>query len=207
MASLVLIALGSTGFVAIAVVSGGGFFGFLISSTVGKQYVIRQIIDKSALVGTDVALDIGCGGGQVLLEVASHIDAGISVGVDIWRRRDQFPNGSAYLIDNYKRSQIRNKIAVACANAVSLPFASSSFDLVTSNLVLHNIKGAENKFIALSEMVRVLKPDGRLVLADVGLSRKYIFVLKTLGLSNRKHSWTVPLFFAPFGLIVAERPA
>jgi len=51
------------------------------------------------------------------------------------------------------------------------PHASGSFDLVLSSLAIHNINGAHRRssqrLVALDEAVRVLKPDGRLIVVDL----------------------------------------
>jgi arsenite methyltransferase len=48
-----------------------------------------------------------------------------------------------------------------------LPFPDASFDVVTSALAVHNIPTADGRGRAVAEMARVLKPGGRLVLADI----------------------------------------
>ncbi len=52
------------------------------------------------------------------------------------------------------------------ASAASLPFADCSFDVVVSRLVLHHLSG-EVRTEALDEMLRVLRPGGRVLVADI----------------------------------------
>lgn len=49
----------------------------------------------------------------------------------------------------------------------SLPFGDASFDLVVSNLALHNVKTHTGRDRAIDEAVRVLRPGGHLLLADI----------------------------------------
>ena len=52
-------------------------------------------------------------------------------------------------------------------SATSLPYADASFDRVVSTLFFHHLTG-EAKSLALSEVHRVLKPEGELHIADWG---------------------------------------
>jgi arsenite methyltransferase len=47
------------------------------------------------------------------------------------------------------------------------PFPDESFDVVLSSMAIHNIKGAAERGKAIDEAVRVLKLDGRLMIADI----------------------------------------
>ncbi len=72
-----------------------------------------------------------------------------------------------------------------CANAHNLPFASDQFDVVVGTLVFCSIPQPQ---LALAEIRRVLRPDGRLLLLE-----------HTRGhgpLSRRFTDWLQPLWFA-----------
>lgn len=56
----------------------------------------------------------------------------------------------------------------------ALPFGDASFDVVTAALAIHNIRSEEGRYRALDEAMRVLRPDGRLMIADFWpMTRKY----------------------------------
>jgi len=57
-------------------------------------------------------------------------------------------------------------INLVCADAMAIPYADQSFDVVVSGLASHHMDIP----VMLSEMKRVLKPDGLLSLIDVGTS-------------------------------------
>jgi SAM-dependent methyltransferase len=65
-----------------------------------------------------------------------------------------------------------------------LPFANDSFDVVLSSIAIHNIKGRVGKDKAVEEAVRVLRPGGRLMIADIGATRQYCEHLKRLGMAG-----------------------
>jgi demethylmenaquinone methyltransferase/2-methoxy-6-polyprenyl-1,4-benzoquinol methylase len=61
---------------------------------------------------------------------------------------------------------IQKSINLTCADAMALPYADGSFDLVVSGLASHHMDIP----LMLSEMKRVLKPGGSLSIVDVGTS-------------------------------------
>ncbi|KAF0199310.1 MAG: type 11 methyltransferase [Bacteroidetes bacterium] len=101
-----------------------------------------------------VALDIGCGTGFPLLELAQRFGKGSNFyGIDPWseglnliRRKME-----CYDIDN---------VTVTCAVAEKLPFDNEMFDLITSNNGLNNVQSLED---SLKECHRTLKKDGNLI--------------------------------------------
>jgi ubiquinone/menaquinone biosynthesis C-methylase UbiE len=86
-------------------------------------------------------LDVGCGKGYLLYEFTRIVPGIFVAGIDI----------SDYAIEHAKE-EVRPFLTVG--NAVSLPYPSRSFDLVYSNLTLHNLYNYELRQ-ALREIQRV----------------------------------------------------
>ena len=66
--------------------------------------------------------------------------------------------------------------------------------LVVSSLAIHNIPIAAGRPAAIDEAVRVLRPGGRIVIADLGFTGKYVSRLRSLGLTDtrrRNLGWRV----------------
>jgi len=56
----------------------------------------------------------------------------------------------------------------------ALPFEDCSFDVVTSALAIHNIRSAKRRYGAIDEAMRVLRPGGQLLVADIShMARRY----------------------------------
>jgi len=105
----------------------------------------------------EYVLDIGCGGGvDTLCSGILTGPGGKSVGVD----------STPEMLDrakiNLEAASVTNTSFVQ-ASAEDLPFEDSSFDVVISNGVLNLVIDKKSAF---SEIIRVLKPCGRMMLAD-----------------------------------------
>jgi ubiquinone/menaquinone biosynthesis C-methylase UbiE len=102
-------------------------------------------------------LDVGCGTGYFSRLIARTTGPkGLVVGID--------PSASMIEYARHKASSIRNcEFQVGAAEA--LPFPSDRFDVVVSSLVLHHLP-EHLRLPALEEMRRVLRPGGRLLVAE-----------------------------------------
>ena len=66
---------------------------------------------------------------------------------------------------------------------IALPFKDESFDLVASNLAVHNIE-LDERDRAIEEAIRVLRPGGRLIIADIMGASQYVRQLERLGVND-----------------------
>jgi len=157
--------------------------GFYLHTTRrGKFLVWRELIDGLRLDGSERILDLGCGRGGVLLSAAKRLTTGHAFGVDIWSRKDQSGNSARAARENSEIEGVRSRVAFTTADMTALPFPSATFDLIVSNVAIHNIKGVGRRRRAIDEAVRVLRPGGRLLLADMRHTRAYAARLKALGM-------------------------
>jgi SAM-dependent methyltransferase len=113
----------------------------------------ERMIRAFGLVGVHAILDVGCGSGPWLTPLA-RVNTRI-VGVDV---------DDALLDLARTKSSCADNVEIWNMSAESLQFADRSFDAVTCFTVLPYL----DQPVALGEMARVLRPNGRLLLGTVG---------------------------------------
>ncbi len=125
----------------------------------GKFRELRQRTASLArLQPGDVVLDVGCGTGTLAMEVARRVGrAGRVAGVD---------PGTEQIARARSKAARRNvPIEFQIGVIEQLPFPDQTFDVVFSTLMMHHLP-AGLKRQGLAEIARVLKPGGRLIIAD-----------------------------------------
>jgi ubiquinone/menaquinone biosynthesis C-methylase UbiE len=125
-------------------------------------------------------------------------------GIDLWRSVDQSGNSEEATRRNAVANGVDARITLDTGDMTALPYADESFDLVTASLAIHNIRTKDGRRRAVLEALRVLRPDGRLVIVDIERVPEYLAVEQARPLGWRMW-WTGPWF--PTRLLVASRPA
>lgn len=148
--------------------------GLYLHTTVrGKVRVWRSELDRLGLRGNEQLLDLGCGRGAVLNEAARHLPTGRAVGVDVWRSQDQSGNDPGVTLANARAAGVADRVDLHTADMTALPFPDGRFDVVTTALAIHNIPTPDGRHQALDEALRVLRPGGRLLIADFRYTADY----------------------------------
>src|SRR5262249_26662865 len=150
----------------------------------GKFLVWAELLDRLELRGDERVLDLGCGRGAVLLLAAEHLTTGRAVGVDLWRRGDQSGNAAEATQRNAAAQGAADRGELHTADMTALPFEADSFDVILSNVAIHNVGGRAAREEAIEEAVRVLRPGGRLMIVDLWATPLYRAQLTRLGLSD-----------------------
>jgi arsenite methyltransferase len=157
---------------------------YLHTTLRGKLLAWSQILDDLALRGDEKVLDLGCGRGAVLIAAAKRLTTGRAAGADLWRTADQSGNRIAATKRNAMLEGVTDRVDLDNADLTALPYADGTFDLVLSSLAIHNIKAADGRLAAIDEAVRVLRPGGRLAIADISAVNGYRDRLAELGLAD-----------------------
>ncbi|GBE66760.1 type 11 methyltransferase [Mycobacterium sp. MFM001] len=153
---------------------------YLYATRSGKFVVWDRILDELRLQGDETVLDMGCGRGAVLVAAAKRLPRGRVIGIDLWQP-DQTDNSPSATLKNADLEKVGDRIEVRTADMTALPFDDESFDVIVSSLAIHNIPTLEGRRQALREAVRVLRPGGRLAIADLWGTRQHADDLRELG--------------------------
>ena len=116
----------------------------------------NYMIEKSKISESSNVLDVGCGDGEVDVQIVKKIGCKIT-GIDL----------SGVRIENAKRkitTKLKNKLNFIQTSATSLPFENEAFSHIISQSTIYHI---HNKQKALSEIFRVLQRGGMFVFDDL----------------------------------------
>jgi ubiquinone/menaquinone biosynthesis C-methylase UbiE len=145
---------------------GGALFGSVASleerGRSGYMAVVRAVLDALAIVPGESVLEVGCGSGVIMRELARRTamglqPTGLSRGANRLIGRDMSP----YLLREARalarRAGLLNYIDFGEGHAEALPLADGAVDVALSSTVFEE-GDAE---LMLSEIVRVTRPGGR----------------------------------------------
>lgn len=180
----------------------------------------RKAIDELRPGSGDRVLDVACGAGALVIEVAPLVDRAVGVDIsegmlELARSRLQTASDEATLA----------KVEFRAGPSDALPFPDASFTALACTTALHHFPDPQR---SMDEMARVLEPGGRLVIGDasrdllttkvvdavqrrfekghVGLKRKRDIeaMMRRSGLrvTSSRHVW-----LRIYALVRAERPA
>jgi ubiquinone/menaquinone biosynthesis C-methylase UbiE len=129
------------------------------------RWTTREAVFKEALLaqlgqapGVRL-LDVGCGTATLSVALARRFPEARVVGLDA--------DGAALGIARAKAAGARVRLELEQAFADRMPFPSGSFDAAVSSLFFHHLT-SDTKQSVLAEIFRVLRPGGRLHVADWG---------------------------------------
>jgi len=129
---------------------------------------IEMLIEMSELTKVDVVLDVACGPGLVACEfakIAQHV-----TGIDLTEN----------MINQAKNRQKAFGLANLSwdiGTAYPLPYSSDSFSVVVTRYSFHHYLNPKD---VLKEMMRVCKPKGMILIADVALPVNKVYAYNTM---------------------------
>ena len=183
---------------------------FLLYVKVGKFRHRDFMLGLHPWRGDEQVLDVGCGRGLLLAGAAKRIEAlagrGRATGIDVWSNVDMGGNSEEATWHNLALEGISERCSLVSVPAQTMNFPDASFDLVLSNLCLHNIYDRPSRVAALGEIVRVLKPGGEALISDYKHTAEYAGEFQKSGLEveMRWGSWVTT--FPPLRVVVARKP-
>ena len=137
------------------------FYDLAIRLTMPEQEIRKRLIEELALEEKRV-LEFGFGTGQNLILARQKSNRFQLVGLDI--------DPKVKAIAAEKMRKLGLDIQLDLYDGKTFPYQTNTFDRVYSCLVFHQLD-RETKTNCLREIFRVLKPDGKLAIADWGKAK------------------------------------
>jgi arsenite methyltransferase len=156
--------------------------------------------------GNESVLDVGTGRGLLMIGGAKKLTMGKAVGIDIWSAKDLSGNAMDKTLRNADLEGVRDKVDVQNGDASAMKFPDASFDVVLSNLCIHNIPTRAGRDKACREIVRVLKPAGKAIISDFIKTGDYMKAFGAAGAATSRTGWDFLRTFPPLRIIEVRKP-
>ncbi|MCJ7622683.1 MAG: methyltransferase domain-containing protein [Anaerolineaceae bacterium] len=135
------------------------------------DHFVKKLIEHTTIREGDTVLDIATGTAVIPLTLSNQDPKWRKIiGLDITPAMLKRANEKIGFNPN------KSSIHLACASAMVMPFPGESFDVITCGLATHHMDVPK----LISEIFRLLKPNGSLTIADVGASPTWRFFLVRL---------------------------
>ena len=128
---------------------------FAEAETIRNQEALERIVQLAEAGPDDTSLDVACGPGLLACAFARVVRH--AVGIDL----------TPAMLDQARKTQAEQRLSNVSwqqGDVNALPFPGAHFSIVTSRFAFHHLL---NPLAALKEMKRVLKPGGRVIVADM----------------------------------------
>ncbi len=169
----------------------------------GKFSNRDRILDLIQWKGNEQVLDVGTGSGLLMIGAAKRLTLGKAIGIDIWNKADLSENSAGKALKNAHLENVGNKVEVLEGDILRTDFPDNHFDIVVSNLCIHNVGNKANRDLACREIQRILKKNGIAIISDLAHCTEYINEFQRLGMSAQKVGRFFP--FQPLTIIKAVK--
>lgn len=184
---------------------------YLHTTMRGKFVIWRRLLRSCPVPPNADVLDVGCGRGMVLITAVKQFPTAHGVGIDLWRSRDQSGNDPQVTLSNAAANNVAERIDLQTQDMSDIDLPDASFDLVTANVAIQNVKNRDLRRKTIEHMYRVLKPGGLIYIVDIQYLSQYEDDLRSLGAVDVEARSLGPIgwFGNPFyasKLVVARKP-
>ena len=185
-------------------------FLFLLYVKVGKFRHRDFMLGLHTWRGDENVLDVGCGRGLLLAGAAKRIAAvsgiGHATGIDVWSKVDMGGNSAEATQHNLDLEGVSSLCTLVSQPAQEMSFPDATFDVIVSNLCLHNIYDAPTRREAIQQIVRVLKPGGIALISDYKRTGEYADQFRGAGLAVEERRGSLITTFPPLTVVIARKP-
>lgn len=123
----------------------------------------KLLVDSVAPIANGRALDVGTGTGDFLPMLSEWVPKGVTVGVDFC---------VPMMVEGLpKLERLPEQVSFSAGDALKLPFASDSFDVITTGFAMRNVVDIDE---ALREMYRVARPGGMMACLEVARPKQWL---------------------------------
>lgn len=126
---------------------------------IGAQRYRARLISLAGISARQQVLDVGCGSGDLLVQVARAVPGAELTGLD--------PDGIALGRAARKFADLGTGVTLIRGYADQLPLADASLDHLVSSLAIHHVDDDARAAFA-AEAHRVLRPGGKITILDFG---------------------------------------
>ncbi len=169
----------------------------LVKLLIRNQYKAMYKCIEEPLTKDMQVLEVATGTGLVARQIANQV------------KSVEATDFSEEMIATAKKSEYASNIHFSCADMFNLPFEDNRFDTVIASNVLHIIPEPDK---AMSEIKRVLKPNGLLIaptflwkeLSFFGKIQKFFMMLKNFPLKNDWNEATFKCFINDSGFVITR---
>jgi len=113
----------------------------------------------------DRVLDVGCGSGHLVAEIARARPAATLTGLDFWGENWEY---SQELCEANLRSEgFSDRVRFVRGTASNLPAELVTFDTIVSCMTFHEVRDVDDKTVSLRQAVGRVAPGGRFVFIDL----------------------------------------
>jgi ubiquinone/menaquinone biosynthesis C-methylase UbiE len=128
---------------------------FAAAAAIRNEEALNLIVQWAGAGPDDTVLDVACGPGLLACAFARAVQH--ATGLDM----------TPAMLEQARKTQQEqglNNVSWHQGDVYSLPFPEAQFSIVSSRFAFHHL---QDPLLALKEMKRVCKPDGRIVVADM----------------------------------------
>lgn len=145
---------------------------------------IQSVVKLIPWKGNEEVLDVGCGSGILLFSCIKESPTAKGTGIDIYDPYS-FGGSAGVFWKNAEIEGVKSRIELQQVDARTMPFDNARFDVIVSSLAMHHVGDGADQAKATREIIRTLKPGGKIAICDVGRALNAPEeVLRSSGLTN-----------------------